>query len=108
MNQIVYGICTRAARDQGRTSYAAVAKEIGMDTTGEGWRYQMGPLLDEVSRYEHGQGRPQLSVVVVREDIGRPGEGFFTLAKELGKFDGVDEDAFFVEELKAVHAEWKR
>jgi len=88
MDQIVYGMCSQAARDQTTTSYAVVAKRIGMDTAGEGWRYQIGPLLDEVSRYEHAQGRPLLSVVVVREDTGMPGEGFFMLAGGWGSSTG--------------------
>ena len=37
-----------------------------------------------------------------------PGQGFFKLAQVLGKFDGVDRTAFFVEEPKAAHAAWKR
>ncbi len=79
-----------------------------MNTLGERWRYQIGPLLDEVSRYEHAQGRPLLSVVVVREGTARPGKGIFELAQELGKSDGADDEAFLIAELNAAHGEWRR
>ena len=108
MNQVVYGLCMEAARDQMTASYSAVATRIGMDITDDAWWYQIGTLLDEVSRYEHAHGRRLLSVVVVRQDTERPGAGFFAHAKELGAFDGVDEEAFFVEERAAAWAERKR
>jgi len=47
-------------------------------------------------------------VVVHAGDDNMPGQGFFKLAQVLGKFDGVDRTAFFVEELKSAHAAWKR
>jgi len=80
MNQVVYGLCMEAARDQMTASYSAVATRIGMDITDDAWWYQIGTLLDEVSRYEHAHGRRLLSVVVVRQDTERPGAGFFAKA----------------------------
>ena len=108
MHRIVCDLCKQTAQDQETTNYANVARAIGMSTFGEGWRYQIGPLLDEVSRHEHAQGRPLLSVVVVREDTLRPGEGLFTLARELGRSVGLNDEEFFIKELKAAHAAWKR
>ena len=48
-----------------------------------------------------------LSAVVVHTDDLRPGQGFFTLAKDLGEFDGTDEETFFLAELKRVHEAWQ-
>jgi hypothetical protein len=109
MNQILYDMCRQAAREERTITYSEVGAKIGLDMGNEGERFKLGQLLDEVSRYEHAQGRPVLSVVVVHADgDGRPGDGFFTLARELGKFDGVDKDAFFFTELNAAYAAWKR
>ena len=47
-----------------------------------------------------------LSAVVVFEVNNRPGEGFFGLARSMGKFTGSDRDAFWVGELKRVHDYW--
>ena len=41
-----------------------------------------------------------LSVIVVKKDTGIPGKGFFTLANELGRYDGRDEISFFERECK--------
>jgi hypothetical protein len=42
---------------------------------------------------------------------GFPSNGFFNLAKELGKFSGsteMEKLTFFANELKAAHQYWKR
>ena len=109
MNQILYDMCRQAAREERTITYSEVGGKIVLDMGNEGERFKLGQLLDEVSRYEHAQGRPMLSVVVVHADEKRmPGDGFFTLARELGRFDGVDRDAFFFAELNAAYTAWKR
>lgn len=60
-----------------------------------------------ISRDEHKAGRPLLSVVVVGKNEGIPRLGFFKLAKELGLMQGEDQKAFFEEELKKVHEQWR-
>jgi len=109
MNQIVYDMCRQAASEGKTITYSDVGSRIGLDMEMPPDRDQIRDLLDEVSRHEHEQGRPMLSVVVVHAgDDNMPGQGFFKLAQVLGKFDGVDRTAFFVEELKSAHAAWKR
>ena len=49
--------------------------------------------LDEINKYEQGEGRPLLSAVVVhKEGDGMPGVGFFTIAWELGQYGGGEAD----------------
>ena len=109
MNQIIYDMCRQAASEGKTITYSDVGSRIGLDMEQPPDRNEIRDILDAVSRYEHEQGRPLLSVVVVHAgDDNMPGEGFFKLAQALGKFDGVDKVAFFVEELKAAHVEWKR
>lgn len=50
--------------------------------------YHEGPLphlLADVSRRQGETGAPLLSALVVLEETGEPGAGFFTLAAELGR-----------------------
>jgi|ERR1700733_3857931 hypothetical protein len=66
-------------------------------------------LLGDVSRAENTAGRGMLSVVVVHKDgpnRGRPGNGFFTLAQELGH-DTHDREKFWISEFEKVRKFWK-
>ncbi|EQD25408.1 MAG: hypothetical protein D084_Lepto4C00153G0002 [Leptospirillum sp. Group IV 'UBA BS'] len=62
-------------------------------------------LLAEISTEEDKHGRGMLSAVVVREVDKRPGNGFFELAKDLGK-NTSDKDACWIGELNKVYAQW--
>jgi hypothetical protein len=71
----------------------------------------LASLLGDISLSEHIKGEPMLSVVIVNKDTKRAGDGFFKLAKELGRFNGslksdVDKDIFFISELKKVFSLW--
>lgn len=63
-------------------------------------------LLGEVSSEEDEEGRGLLTVVVVHKtgDL-RPGSGFFQLARSRGRHF-VDEEHFWVEELRNVYDVW--
>lgn len=70
-------------------------------------------LLGDISEYEHKQGDPLLSVVVVNKETKVPGDGFFKLAKELGLYEGSltnkeQKDEFFIFELNRAHNFWVR
>lgn len=64
-------------------------------------------LLEAVSRSEHEHGRPMLSILVVRQQDERPGEGFYGLARDLG-WSVDDEEQFFRNEHRRVTQYWKR
>ena len=63
-------------------------------------------LLADVSLDEDAEGRGMLSVIVVHKygDM-QPGDGFFKLAKKLGR-DTTDTMNCWVKELNKVHACW--
>ena len=63
-------------------------------------------FLDDISREEDGQGRGMLSAVVVRKDTGFPGEGFYRLARKLGR-DVSDKTRFWRQEFDRVTANWE-
>ena len=48
-------------------------------------RNTISDILDEINCDESSEGRPMLSVVVVKIGDYIPGDGFFKLARELGK-----------------------
>lgn len=47
-------------------------------------RVEIGNILEEISKYEHENKRPLLSVLVVRTTDGDEGDGFYKLAEKLG------------------------
>ena len=63
-------------------------------------------MLGEISQAENADGRGMLSAVVVtKEGDMVPGEGFFELAKELGK-DVADIDKCWLAEVRHVFDYW--
>lgn len=66
--------------------------------------------LTKISSSEALNGRPLISALVVNEETGIPGDGFYTLAKKLGKFNGKENSkkAFFKKESVLVRAFWQK
>ena len=67
-------------------------------------------VLDDLSLEDHAKGKGMLSVVVVRENGGIPGAGFFSLADAQGLFENVSgeseaskNDRVFKSELAKVY-----
>jgi hypothetical protein len=102
----VYSKLIRTAHKRKTIYYKDVAEIMGLPIRGEHMAREVGQILGEISEWEHDEGRPLLSAVVIREDIGIPGEGFFKLARELGKFQGQNEQDFWQNELQDVHNIW--
>jgi hypothetical protein len=71
-------------------------------------RYRgIGKVLGQISTYEHWQGRPMLSALVVQAGTLRAGDGFAVLGRSLG--DEVQpgaELAFWREQVEAVIGYW--
>jgi hypothetical protein len=94
------------ARQGGTTYYSELAPLLGIDTSDPHFGVRIGRILDEVNYAEHAAGRPLLSAVVIAKETGMPGEGFFTCARDLGRYTGRDDLAYWVEELRRVHDYW--
>lgn len=108
MHQGIYAELKRVAKEQRYTTYSDIAPLAKLDMEEPADRVEIGQLLDEISRFEHSQGRPMLSATVIHRDDNIPGQGFFKLARQLGLYRGGDEFMFFIDELKRVHAYWER
>ena len=91
MHKDIYQKIKSVARNQDIVFYGEIAPLAGLDMSSPDDRIEIGHLLGEISRYEHMQGRPMLSAVVVHKDNNKPGSGFFELAHELGVYDGMDD-----------------
>ena len=66
-------------------SYQALTDllDLGYNMSIEYDRARIGEDLGEVSTYEHNQGRPLLSALVLHKQTKYQGDGFFKLCEEL-------------------------
>ena len=84
MHQLIYDKLKSIARAQSTITYSEIAPLDSLDMSNPADRNEIARILGEISSYEYQQGRPMLSVVVILQEQNIPGQGFFTLAKELG------------------------
>jgi len=108
MTRDIYERLKEVARARRRITYGEIAPMAELDMSNPADRNEIAAILDAISSREYHEDRPLLSAVVVRSDTGYPGKGFFTLAQELGIYDGSDDLAFFVQELARVHEYWMK
>lgn len=106
MNQQLYRrLCAVAAQGH-YIRYAEAAALMGLDMNEPADRDEISRLLDEISEHEHQEGRPLLSAVVIRFEDNIPGNGFFSMAQRIDRFNGGDRLRFWLGELRAVHDHW--
>ena len=104
---LVYCALIQAARMRKLVYYKQVWRCLDIPAAGNHYAREVGQVLGEVSEDEHEAGRPMLSAIAVNE-AGFPGQGFFTLARRLGKLhEGMPENEFLEAERQLVYAEWK-
>lgn len=106
----VYSSLIYAAKDQKKLNYADVAKIMGIPETGNYMGAETGHLLCEISENEHNNERPLLGAVVVKSNMGIPGDGFFTFACQLHKLEEnatpEQKKVFWRNELNQVYEKW--
>ena len=97
----------RAAQYRGVTTYQDVAVIMGLPVVGRYMGHEVGWILGEISEDEVAAGRPMLSSVAV--DVrGRVGDGFFSLARQLGRFSEGNEKQLLERERAATYDAWRR
>jgi hypothetical protein len=100
------------AREYGIYYYGDLAPYLNLNMENPDHRNQIGSILGDVSNYEHAQGRPLLSAIVILADKNRPGKGFFDLARHLGLYKGADNehewDEYASAEMNRVHEYWSQ
>ena len=97
------------AKKENVISYGDLAGFAEMPFDVDSERNRLYAILDEINRGEDAQGRPMLSVVVVHKDDGKPGAGFFKLAKHIGlQKKSVSNDDFYTSEMIKVFNYWSK
>lgn len=107
---LTYSELINAARYRGTLTYKDIAAILGIHTPGNHMSRETGWILGEISEDESNQRRPMLSAIVLTSN-GKPGRGFYDLARQLGKLqhDSVEaEEAFWKSEREHVYRTWQR
>jgi hypothetical protein len=107
---LIFAELVVAARHRGTVTYQELAELVGLPTHGTHMGVEIGGYIGAISEDEVSHGRPMLSAIVVNVE-GKPGIGFYSLARQLGKLKSehpADEEAFFESEKKAVYQTWQR
>jgi hypothetical protein len=97
-----------AARGRTMIDYQRIVQLTGLPKSGSHMASEIGQLLGEIAEDEHNRGRPILTAVAVGVS-GRPGSGFFRLARLFGRLKDdlkAAEDAFWQSEKEAVYTTW--
>jgi hypothetical protein len=108
---LAYAELLAAARRRGTVTYREIAFVTGLPLQGNPMAATVGQLLGEISEDEHQMGRPMLSALAVHEDDGRPGEGFFGLAKGLGQLKDDSEQGkqrFWEQQTASIYHIWRK
>jgi hypothetical protein len=95
----------RAAQYRGLTTYQDIAAIMGLPLEGSHMGSAIGHILGEICEDE--VARPMLSAVAVGVS-GKPGPGFYSLARELGRPKQADDLVFWENERNAAYAAWRR
>lgn len=111
MNKILYDELLRLARNKTLAAYSDVAPLINLSMEIEQHRDEIAKLLGEIAVHEHTHKRPMLSSLVVHKgNDNNPGEGYFSIATELGYFDGsrdrMSRLIFWANQVTKVHNHW--
>ena len=100
------------ARVKGIIFYFDIALLIGLDLDLPEHRDRLSEMLNEIGRDENRKGNPFLPAIAIAVRQGRPGDGFFATAGELGLYDGGagvrEQVPFWIREVCRVHEHWAR
>ena len=93
------------------TTYSDIAPLADLSMSNDADRDRISALLDEIFLHEVNQGRPLLTAIVVhRGNNNTPGEGFFSTATDIGRFNGSRDPLarleFWVRQVQEVHNYW--
>jgi hypothetical protein len=104
---LAYAELLAAARRRGAVTYREIAFVTGLPMEWPRMLVEVGKLVGEISKDEDRMGRPMLSALAVHEKNGRPGNGFFGLAKELQK-PFADDSVFWEKQKKSIYRIWRK
>jgi len=100
----VYPILEDLARERESITYGNLAERVDTDR-----RRYLSLVLGAITRMEHQEGNPPLSVLVVQSDSQTPSDGFFDLMQNLGiqtKHNSTTDEELFEEIRSDVYDFW--
>ena len=106
----VYAALVHAAECRGLVTYQEIAQIMGLPMSGNFMGSEVGRMIGMISEDEVRLGRPMLSAIVV-STAGKPTGGFYSWARDLGRFEGEGIEAqerFWQQEREAVYEAWKK
>ena len=83
---------------------------LGLDMQASQYdRTETGKILGEISRFEHDNGRPLISSIVITKGSGYEGDGFYKLAQDLGfgPWKTLRDSAFDIEQMTKCFEYWR-
>ena len=99
----IYAKLKEVAKQKQLITYKELAAAVGLDwNKNYGKCRQIFSILRAICTAEVEQGQPMLSAIVVRQDTGMPGAGFFALARKLGRYQSGTDHSFWLAEREAV------
>lgn len=112
MNQQIYEFLGAIARNSGLCTYSDVAPIVDLNLENDADRETLSGYLAEICQHEQQGGRPMLSALVIHSGgDNNPGNGFFELAEQMGRFNGtggtMGRVIFWINEVKSVHDAWR-
>lgn len=110
-DSVLYRKLVELAESRSLATYGDVAPLIGLNMDREEDREDIARRLGEIVRFEHANGRPMLTALVVHKGgDNNPGEGFFAAAEGIGAFSGSRHQlkrlTFWVNQVTLVHNHW--
>ena len=112
MRDTVRGYLIDVAQASKTTTYSELAStcRLGLNLGLAHDRAEIGRILGDISKEEHEQGRPLLSVVAVLAETGLPSDGFYRLAESLGlgTVKRLKQDLFGEQEMAKCFAFWRK
>lgn len=108
----VYALLIGAAERRKNVTYKDIADIMHLPSSGHHMAQETGRMLGEISVREAECGRPMLSAVCVSSVSETPGEGFFALARQLGRLPvnaaAEHKQTFWKAERERVFQAWRR
>lgn len=108
VRQILISIAQKGDRPVTYSELLKIAN-IDLDMSNPYHRNLLGKVLGAISTYEHENGRPMLSSVVVSKDTFMPSNGFYKLADEFGygEWRRLKDNMWGINEMNRAFEFWK-
>ncbi|HTB81841.1 MAG TPA: hypothetical protein VK717_13230 [Opitutaceae bacterium] len=113
MHDAIYQKLVDFAKTAKLTFYSEIAPlaDLSMDLPED--RAKISEILEEIGRHEEKEDRPMLTAIVIHAGgDNNPGNGFFELAKSLGRYGGSKNEQrrveFWVKQVAETHAFWQK